>query len=645
MNAINEINALEPYVENKSETMFPVFDIYLTISFIFELDYNSNDEIFQIGFINKNKIVFNEVTLPRNENNVIFKDFIVDCSDLFFVNGMIDDPLGIILKLNDLFNQIGQFLDLYRHNPRCFVHYFVVGHQGLDDLCNAFISLTDLSRIAVYKDLIFDTTIQGIVNEIVSNETFPLSSFVTDCNWRFIVEHYTIIELEVFIGINASKGVDEMVNQPNDYLNNGNKEIIQINEEPLKNNDIRTLSENTLTCNYDNDGNNGSLSPFWQFWASIRARKKGTLCFNLYAVKEATEIPDPKNPISLFLKYSFRIIDELSKNTKVCSFFRACDYVTNIPPFMLPKCIMKIVYKIGTVDKRIEALRYASDGYWGKYHETIQQANEETIENVHTTLTIISFCPIVGTAAAVIDFSLYFIEAGYHVLILKDDVPDNLKSDLAWSVLGIIPFGKIGKYAGKTMESINEIEHLKKVDTIMPLFQRESNLVKELNIIKKQLCLTTEELADSTRKMNSYSSDMKKISSNINQYNYYQYYTLNGRLTAEQSKYGLSILQKQDAVERYFKTYDDLFEIRSSMRNAMRDCKLELNEYYNLIISNIDNISLNSRALFTEYCEEVFLKSLRNGKLKFTIDDFTEWKVNFVINYVWLCIKNYQSIK
>lgn len=572
----SEINADVVYVEKPMENQNVNIGILVNVVFYLSCPSEESKDKLLFSYSLNQRIIFNKLKEIEGENIIFQKDCIIDCSDLYFdVDEQCVDYIGMHEKLWEVCADLQNYF-----NSLCFdstsnvnVHIYVSAFKGLEEMALTFCNISDLSE----SHLVIDEYLESIICDCAYNDTFPFTSFIRELSWKISVEFFSVLDYELVIAV------------PKEAVNN-----------PVKNNSVRVVPKKPK--NVESDQNQNKVQPISQFSTSDNETK--------YSNSNNNE------EILTFKLY----VQESNFNYSQCtSFFGIKELIKYLPPHGIQYLLFKIVVKIVGADKAIkhveEGLKCMIKGDWEDAKNHWKEGHFAAISAIHDTLTIVSFIPGFGTIAAAIDLLVFYPIEGLSYKLMNGKIRDDFWSDVGWCTLGLVPFGKICKYIPKGIKAIRAVkvtseavEISKKIENIKVEKEIAENTIKKASQVIEKTKNNVERLQARESKGKANSARVKAITNE------------------ENLRKALSELRNHPDYIRSIEK--DAFNFADTLKNVME----EANSYYSIItqfckeatLKEIELVSANVSAIamekgikqfMTEYCHDLILKGLREGKI------------------------------
>ena len=560
----SEINADVVYVEKPMENQNVNIDILVNVVFYLSCpSEESKDKLLFSHSLNQ-RIFFKKLKEIEGLNIIFQKDCIIDCSDLYFdVDEQCVDYIGMHEKILEACVDLQNYLNglFFDSNSNVNVHIYVTAFKGLEEMALTFCNISDLSD----HHVIIDEYLALIFQDCVCNDTFPFTSFIRELKWEISVEFFSVLDYELVIAVpkdTEKKPVKNISDRPVSIKPKNVESDHNQNKERLMN-QFTTYDDET---NYSISNDDGEI-----------------LTFKLYIQKI--------EPIEFQCK----------------SFFGIKEFIKYLPPFGLQYVFLKITGTDKAFKNAEEGLRCMIKGDWEGAKKKWKEGHFAAITAAHNTLSIVSFVPGFGTIAAAIDLCVYAVE-GLSCKLMDGKIRDDFWGDVGWCTLGLVPFGKICKYVPKGIKAVK-------------VTSEAFEISKKIDNIKVE-----KEIAENA--LNKASQVIEKTKDNVER--------LQARESIKKAKFDKvkAITNEKDLLKAlselrnhpdYIRSFEkDAFKFADTLNNVMD----EANEYYSIIKQSCKEATLKDvelvsaaatgevmKKLMTEYCHDLTLKRLREGKI------------------------------
>ena len=304
------------------------------------------------------------------------------------------------------------------------------------------------------------------------------------------------------------------------------------------------------------------------------------------------------------------------------SFFGIKKFIKYLPPFGLQYVfLMKITGADKAFKNAEEGLKCMIKGDWEGAKKNWKDGHFAAITAIHNTLSIVSFVPGFGTIATAIDLLVVYPIEGLSYKLMNGKIRDDFWSDVGWCTLGLVPFGKICKYIPKGIKAIRAV---KVTSEAVVITKKIKNVKAEKEIAKKITDKTSQgiEKNKKIKKKNKIAEDLslREISKKAH-------------FEKVMASSKMQKMQKTLSEARNDPNYiNSLAKQAFNHTETLKYVMEEANSYYSIItqfckeatLKEIELVSAKVSAIamgkgikqfMTEYCHDLILKGLREGKI------------------------------
>ena len=568
----SEINADVVYVEKPMENQNVNIDVLVNVVFYLSCPSEESKDKLLFSYSLNQRIIFNKLKEIEGENIIFQKDCIIDCSDLYFdVDEQCVDYIGMHEKILEACEDLQNYLNglFFDSNSNVNVHIYVTAFKGLEEMALTFCNISDLSDYHV----IVDEYLALIFQDCVCNDTFPFTSFIRELKWEISVEFFSVLDYELVIAVPKDTEKKPVKNISDRPVSIKPKNVVSDHNQ----NKERLMNQSTTyddETNYSISNNNGEI-----------------LTFKLY-VQES------------YFSYS-----------QCTSFFGIKELIKYLPPYGIQYLFFKIVGADKAFKNAEEGLICMIKGDWEGAKKNWKDGHFAAITALHNTLTIVSFVPGFGTIAAAIDLLVVYPIEGLSYKLMNGKIRDDFWGDVGWCTLGLVPFGKICKYIPKGIKAIRAVK----------VTSEAVDITKKIKNVKAE-----KEIAENT--INKASQVIEKTKNNVERL---QARESIGKANSARVK---AITNEKNLGKTLSEARNDPNYINSLAKQAFNHTETlkcgmeEANSYYSIItqfckeatLKEIELVSANVSAIamekgikqfMTEYCHDLILKGLREGKI------------------------------
>lgn len=574
----SEINADVVYVEKPMENQNVNIDVLVNVVFYLSCPSEESKDKLLFSYSLNQRIIFNKLKEIEGENIIFQKDCIIDCSDLYFdVDEQCVDYIGMHEKLLEACEDLQNYLNglFFDSNSNVNVHIYVTAFKGLEEMALTFCNISDLSD----HHVIVDEYLALIFQDCVCNDTFPFTSFIRELKWEISVEFFSVLDYELVIAVPKDTEKKPVKNISDRPVSIKPKNVVSDHNQ----NKERLMNQSTTyddETNYSISNNNGEI-----------------LTFKLY-VQES------------YFNYS-----------QCTSFLGIKELIKYLPPYGIQYLFFKIVGADKAFKNAEEGLKCMIKGDWEGAKKNWKDGHFAAITALHNTLTIVSFVPGFGTIAAAIDLLVVYPIEGLSYKLMNGKIRDDFWSDVGWCTLGLVPFGKICKYIPKGIKAIRAV---KVTSEAVDITKKIKNVKAEKEIAKKITDETSQQIEklNKTKKKNNIPEELslREISKKA--------HFEEVMASAKMQKMQKTLSEARNAPNYINSLAKQAFNHTETLKYVME----EANSYYSIItqfckeatLKEIELVSANVSAIamekgikqfMTEYCHDLILKGLREGKI------------------------------
>ena len=577
----SEINADVVYVEKPMENQNVNIDVLVNVVFYLSCPSEESKDKLLFSYSLNQRIIFNKLKEIEGENIIFQKDCIIDCSDLYFdVDEQCVDYIGMHEKLWEVCVDLQNYF-----NSLCFdstsnvnVHIYVAAFKGLEEMALTFCNISDLSE----SHLVIDEYLESIICDCAYNDTFPFTSFIRELSWKISVEFFSVLDYELVIAV------------PKETVKN-----------PVKNNSVRVVPKKPK--NVESDQNQNKVQPISQCSTS----------------DNETNYSNSNNNEEI-LTFKLYVQESYFNYSQCTSFFGIKGLIKYLPPYGIQYLLFKTVSHIVGADKAIkygeEGLKCMIKGDWEGAKKNWKDGHFAAITALHNTLTIVSFVPGFGTIAAAIDLLVYSIE-GLSYKLMNGKIRDDFWSDVGWCTLGLVPFGKICKYIPKGIKAIRAV---KVTSEAVDITKKIKNVNAEKEIAKNITDKTSQDIEKiiKSKKKNKIAEELssREISKKAH-FEKVMAHAKKGKMQktlseARNDPNYINSLAKQ--AFNHTETLKSVMEVANSYYSIItKFCNKATLKEIELVSANVSAIAMEKgiKQFMTEYCHDLILKGLREGKI------------------------------